>query len=215
MLLLTSAGVLTAGVVWYLGRKGWHAFHHSVGIRVGQVTYIDDTHARQPYILPPLSILTIDSQYLQYLPIEILAQLQRIDSKTQAYQSAQQGLDIKINERALSVDTVTEEAFVLQKLIYERLPEVLARHHAIAHQQALLAINTAITNNVSTKKAVPEQQPSNQKNPQNSLLEALNIVQSLLTRIENLLDKLMSQFEQAQLHNLKAMQRYLDSRDEG
>ncbi|WP_230661263.1 hypothetical protein [Psychrobacter sp. I-STPA10] len=207
MIISLGVGLVTLLTTVYVGKKSWQAFHRMVGITPGQITYIEpsNTNKDESKDLAYTSViwqqLQLDSHYLKYLPVAQIQHLQRIDTKMQAYDSWQQpSPDMAAKQRRpppfVASNVVTEETFLLQKLIVERLPEALARYHLIAKSQAL---TTAVSAPVESSQ---------------HLAEALQVVQALLERIEKNLDKVLNQYQQEQLQNLRAMQRYLDSRED-
>lgn len=211
MIVSIGVGAVALLTTVYVGKKSWQAFHRMVGITPGQVTYVAaDTRVDNLAHLGNAALiwqqLQLDSDYLEYLPAAQIQHLQRIDTKMQAYESWQQSLPQSLPQsnskhsskqpQILAANMPTEEAFLLQKLITERLPEALARYHLIAKNQVL---TTAVS--PSAERA-------------QHLAEALQVLQTLLTRIEVNLDKVLAQYEQEQLQNLRAMQRYLDSRED-
>lgn len=182
-ILLGVAGVASTITVIYLGRKGWHALHRAVGITPGVLTYQDYN--------TPLSLNTLNWQqldltkkHLKVLTDGQLRQLQSIDKKLAIYQEYQQSTEQQ------KTTIVNEEHFILHKLVYTRLPEILSTHYRF--------ISTATSINKQTTK-------------QNKQNEAIEVLQELLYSIEKRLDELLRQIETQNLQDLRIMRRYLDS----
>lgn len=177
MMILLSMGVATTVTVFYLGKKGWQAFHKAVGITPGTLTY------QNPQV--PLSInkltwqnLTLNKQHLICLSDVQLHQLQYIDGKVAIYHNYQQSLQ----QQNIS-STITEQQFVLHKLLHTRLAEMLASYHH------LVSVSTD-----DTKKN-----------------EASQLLQNLLDNIELRLQSLLAQMENEHLQDLRVMKHYIDS----
>ncbi|WP_261870514.1 hypothetical protein [Psychrobacter sp. JCM 18901] len=66
MSILIGIGIVTTVTTFYLGRKGWQAFHKAVGISPGVLTYQDYD---APLSLATLSLqqLTLNKQHLKKL----------------------------------------------------------------------------------------------------------------------------------------------------
>ena len=64
MSILIGIGIVTTVTTFYLGRKGWQAFHKAVGISPGVLTYQDYD---APLSLATLSLqqLTLNKQHLK------------------------------------------------------------------------------------------------------------------------------------------------------
>lgn len=169
--------------VLYLGRKGWHAFHKAVGITPGVLTYQDP----QAPLLPShmqWQQLSLNTKHLSALSDPQLRQLQRIDDKIAIYHHYEQHL-----EEQGRTSVADEPKIVLQKLLYTRLPEVLASYYQLA----------------STF--------SNRKTGLATRLEAETLLQEVLDNIEGRLEVTLKQIEQQHLQDLQIMKRYLDKRD--
>ncbi|WP_367103868.1 hypothetical protein [uncultured Psychrobacter sp.] len=182
MSILIGVGVVGTVAILYLGKKGWHALHNAVGITPGILTY-QDPHA-------PLSLanikwqqLKLDTEHLKSLSDIQLRQLQRIDEKIAIYSQHQQSLDAQ--NRTLAVD---ESQVVLQRLLYTRLPEMLASYHHLGKTGA---------NHASL----------------DTQTKAKSILQEGLDNIEKRLDKALEAMENRHLQDLQVMRRYLDDRD--
>lgn len=177
MLILLSMGVLSTVTVFYLGRKGWHALHKAVGITPGILTY---QYPQAPLAIKTLTWqnLSLNKQHLTHLLDSQLRQLQAIDTKVAVYQSHQQSLQQKSITSA-----ITEQQFILHKLLATRLAEMLDSHHQIIE--------------VSTTK---EKQ-----------IEARQLLQNLLDNIEQRLEELLTQIEDNNLQELRIMKHYMDS----
>lgn len=186
MIIILGIGVATTFAVFYLGKKGWQALHKAVGITPGLLTYQDPN---APLLLADITWqkLTFNEQHLRVLSGSQLCQLQRIDKKVATYYNDQQSLQAQ--SRTPAVD---EAQFVLHKLLYIRLPEILASHYYV--------INSASNNN--TKVSADD----NTKGT-----EARQLLQEVLDNIDWRLDKLFAQIETRHLQHLQVMKRYLDS----
>ena len=184
MSILIGVGVITTVSVFYLGRKGWHALHKMVGITPGVLTYQDNN---TPLALSAVNWqqLTLNKKYLKVLPDNQLRQLQRIDEKVSSYQSYQKTLQAQNKTPA-----VTEQQFVLNKMLHTRLPEMLASHYQ------LVSINRSNNEMNQQKKA-----------------EASELLQQVLSNIEQRLDRLLEQMATQQLQELRVMKNYINSHD--
>ncbi|MGE6571675.1 hypothetical protein [Psychrobacter namhaensis] len=185
MSILIGIGVVTMVTTVYLGKKGWQALHKAVGITPGVLTYQDYN--------APLSLSTVSWQqlhlnkkHLKNLPEQQLRQLQRIDEKVHSYQTYQKELETQ-NKKPV----VTEQQFVLHKMLHTRLPEMLASYHQLAN------IHTSAQDVTNGKKA-----------------EASELLQKILDNIEQRLDRLLEQIETQQLQALRVMNHYIDSHDD-
>ena len=184
MSVLIGIGIVTTVTTIYLGRKGWHALHKMVGITPGVLTYQDNN--------APLSLTSINCQqlnlnkkHLKVLPDNQLRQLHRIDDKVGSYQSYQKALQAQNKTPA-----VTEQQFVLNKMLHTRLPEMLASHYQLVN------INRSNNESNQQKKA-----------------EASELLQEALDNIEHRLDDLLKQIEIQQLQELRVMNSYINSHD--
>ena len=182
MSILIGIGIVTTVSVFYLGRKGWYAFHKAVGITPGVLVY-HDTHA-------PLALSNINWQQLKFNKKHLksladvqLRQLHRIDEKVASYHAYQ--AELKLHEKT---PEITEQQFVLHKMLHTRLPEMLSSYYQLATVR-------------SNAKSV------NNKSPD----EAGKLLQEVLDNIEKRLDNLLEQMEQQQLQNLRVMKSYIDS----
>ncbi|MGE6246569.1 hypothetical protein ACQKCF_11270 [Psychrobacter proteolyticus] len=122
MSILIGIGIVTTVTTFYLGRKGWLAFHKVVGISPGLLTYQDYD---APLSLATLSLqqLTLNKQHLKNLSEQKLRQLKRIDEKVSGYHAA-------IHDQH-KTPAITEAQFVLNKMLQIRLPEMLATHYQL------------------------------------------------------------------------------------
>lgn len=184
MSVLIGIGIVTTVTTIYLGRKGWHALHKMVGITPGVLTYQDDN--------APLSLtsinwqhLNLNKKHLKVLPDNQLLQLQRIDEKVSNYQSYEKALQSQNKTPA-----VTEQQFVLNKMLHTRLPEMLASYYQLVN------INRSDNESNQQKKA-----------------EASELLQEALDNIEHRLDDLLKQIEVQQLQELRVMNNYINSHD--
>ena len=184
MNILIGIGIVTTVTTFYLGRKGWHALHKMVGITPGVLTYQDDNA-----LLSLTSInwqqLNLNKKHLKSLSDKQLRQLQRIDDKVSSYQSYQNVLQAQNKTPA-----VTEQQFVLNKMLHTRLPEMLASHYQI------VSINRSNNESNQQKKA-----------------EASELLQEALSNIEQRQDDLLKQIEIQQLQELRVMNNYMNSHD--
>ena len=182
MSILIGIGIVTTVTTFYLGKKGWQAFHKAVGITPGVLVYQSDD--------APLSLFTVkwqqlnlNKKHLKNLPEQQLRQLKRIDEKVNHYQAYQKSLKAQHKMPA-----VTEQQFVLDKMLHTRLPEMLATHYQLTNINA-----------------------NNEKNEKR--LEASALLQSVLNNIEQRLDKLLAQIDTQQLQELRVMKNYINSHD--
>lgn len=184
MSILIGVGVVTAATVFYLGRKGWYAFHKAVGIAPGVLVY-QDAHA--PLLLSHISWqqLNLNKKHLKVLSDSQLRQLQHIDKKVANYHNYQNEL-----EAQNVTPTLSEQQFVLHKMLHTRLPEMLASHYHLA--------NLNISNHT--------------KNGQTQT-EADRLLQEVLDNIEQRLDDLLAQMEEQHLQELRVMRKYINSHD--
>ncbi len=169
----------------YLGRKGWHTLHRVVGITPGVLIY-QDTSA--PLSLSNLSWqqLNLHKKHLKMLTDRQLRQLQDIDKKVAIYQNYQQ--DLKEQNKT---PIISEEHFILHKLIYTRLPEILGSHYRLM---------------MSTSTNTNRQMTYNDKQ-----IEAGEVLQEALESIERRLDVFIMQMDTQNLQDLRVMKRYIDS----
>lgn len=184
MSILIGVGVVTMITTFYLGKKGWQAFHKAVGISPGVLTYQD---YEVPLSLSTLNWqqLNLNKQHLTNLPEHQLRQLQRIDEKVHHYHAYQKELESQNKTSA-----VTESQFVLNKMLQTRLPEVLASYYQLTHMR----------NNIKNADAEKD-------------TEASALLQKVLDNIEQRLDKLLQQMEQQHLQDLRMMNQYIESHD--
>ena len=184
MSILIGIGIVTTVTTFYLGKKGWHALHKAVGISPGVLTYQDYD---APLSLSKLSWqqLNLNKKHLKNLSELQLRQLKRIDEKVTRYQAYQKSLQAQHKMPA-----VTEQQFVLNKMLHTRLPEMLASHHHLAN------INISTDNADNEKKA-----------------EANQLLQQVFNNIEQRLDRLLEQMESQQLQELRVMRNYINSHD--
>lgn len=184
MSILIGIGIVTTVTTFYLGRKGWRAFHKAVGITPGVLSYQENK--------VPLSVstmrwqqLALDQKHLADLSQQQLYQLQRIDKKVTDF-SAYQAALLEQNKSP----AITEQQFVLQKLLHTRLPEMLASHYHLSN------INGGAPHESHKKKT-----------------EARELVQAVLDNIEQRLDRLLDQMQTEHLQALKVMDSYISSHD--
>lgn len=191
MSIILGVGIATTITVFYLGKKGWQALHKVVGIAPGVLTYQDPN---APILLSNLTWqkLTFSSQHLSVLSDSQLHQLQRIDKKIAAYHNYQQ--DLQKQSRTLAVD---EQQFVLHKLLYTRLPEMLASHYR------LLRFNDRFLSFGNHTKASTIDDANR--------AEASKLLQEALDNIERRLDMSLEMLETQSLQELRIMKNYLNS----
>ncbi len=185
MSILIGVGVVTTVSVFYLGRKGWHAFHKMVGITPGVLTYQD---SNAPLLLTSLNWqqLNLNKKHLEALSDKQLRQLQHIDKKVANYHSYQNEL-----EAQNVTPTLSEQQFVLHKMLHIRLPEMLASHYHLA------------TIHVSHHTKSGQKQ-----------VEAGRLLQEVLDSIEQRLDGLLERMEEQHLQELRVMKNYIHSHDD-
>ncbi|MDN5566838.1 MAG: hypothetical protein L0G25_08515 [Psychrobacter sp.] len=177
--MLFSVSVLSTVTVFYLGKKGWRALHKVVGITPGVLTY-QDPQARLSVDTWVWQNLNVNKQHLMHLSDLQLRQLQYIDEKIDLYQSYQQSV-----EQQSITPALTEQQFVLHKLLHTRLAEMLASHYHL----------------VSVSSNADKQAEANQ------------LLQNLLNNIEQRLEGLLMQVEDNNLQDLRVMKQYMDSHD--
>ena len=185
MSILLGVGVVTTVGVFYLGRKGWHAFHKMVGITPGVLTYQD---SNAPLLLTSLNWqqLDLNKKHLEALSDKQLRQLQHIDKKVANYHNYQNEL-----EAQNVISAINEQQFVLHKMLNIRLPEMLASHYHLA--------NINISNRT--------------KNGQTQA-EAGRLLQEILDNIEQRLDGVLERMEEQHLQELRVMKNYIHSHDD-
>ena len=185
MSILIGVGVVATVSVFYLGRKGWHAFHKMVGITPGVLTYQD---SNAPLLLTSLNWqqLNLNKKHLEVLSDKQLRQLQHIDKKVANYHNYQNEL-----EAQNVISAINEQQFVLHKMLNIRLPEMLASHYHLA--------NINISNRT--------------KNGQKQT-EASRLLQEVLDSIEQRLDGLLERMEEQHLQELRVMKNYIHSHDD-
>ena len=184
MSVLIGIGILTTVTTIYLGRKGWHALHKMAGITPGVLTYQDDN---TPLALSAVNWqqLNLNKKHLKALSDKQLRQLQRVDKKVSSYQAYQKALQSQNKTPAL-----TEQQFVLNKMLHTRLPEMLASHYQLVN------INRSDNESNQQKKA-----------------EANELLREALSNIEQRLDDLLKQIDVQQLQELRVMNSYINSHD--
>lgn len=182
MSILVGIGIVTMVTTFYLGRKGWQAFHKAVGITPGVLMY-QDYHAPLSLAAMNWQRLNLNQKHLANVPEQQLRQLQRIDEKVNRYEVYQKEL-----QQQNRTPVATESQFVLHKMLHARLPEILASYHQLA------------TINTSAKHANHEK-----------TVEAGALLQKVLNNIEQRLDTLLEQIETQHLQDLRAMSSYIDS----
>ena len=182
MSVLIGIGIVTTVTTIYLGRKGWHALHKMVGITPGVLTY---QHDNAPLSLTSINWqqLNLNKKHLKVLPDNQLRQLQRIDDKVSSYQACQKAL-----QHQDKIPALTEQQFVLNKLLHTRLPEMLVSHYQL--------VNISRGTNVVSKQ---------------KKAKANELLQEALNNIEQRLDGLLAQIEKQQLQELRVMKNYIDS----
>ena len=185
MSILLGVGVVTTVGVFYLGRKGWHAFHKMVGITPGVLTYQD---SNAPLLLTSLNWqqLNLNKKHLEALSDKQLRQLQNIDKKVANYHNYQNELEAQDVTSAIN-----EQQFVLHKMLHTRLPEMLTSHYHLANI------------NVSNRT----------KNGQTQA-EAGRLLQEILDNIEQRLDGVLERMEEQHLQELRVMKNYIHSHDD-
>ena len=185
MSILIGVGVVATVSVFYLGRKGWHAFHKMVGITPGVLIYQD---SNAPLLLTSLNWqqLDLNKKHLEALSDKQLRQLQHIDKKVANYHNYQNELEAQDVTSAIN-----EQQFVLHKMLHTRLPEMLASHYHLA------------TIHVSHHTKSGQKQ-----------VEAGRLLQEVLDSIEQRLDGLLERMEEQHLQELRVMKNYIHSHDD-
>nr|WP_299037575.1 hypothetical protein [uncultured Psychrobacter sp.] len=179
MSVLIGVGIATTVGVIYIGKKGWQALHKAVGISPGVLVYQDPNQALTPKDMRWRQ-LTLDPKHLTPLTQQQLRQLQAIDDRVAVYSDYQQSL-AQQNITA----TMTEQQFVLHKLLHTRLPEMLASYYHLFKQ--------------------------NNKTENSKQVEARQLLQAMLDNIESRLESLLEQMRSQHLQDLRAMKQYMDS----
>jgi len=185
MSVVIGAGVLTLIAAGYVGRKGWLAFHRAVGITPGKMKYIESSQQQ-----PKIRQLSLSAERMQDLPPSVLQQLQRIDTKAQLLQQWRDELT-----QSGQTPAVSEEEFLVNKLLKERLPELLTNYQRLARHDTVLQ---------QTQPDSPTQSHGEGS--------ALNLVFELLITIEAKLDALLTRYQHNTLQDMQVMQRYLQQR---
>ncbi len=187
MSILIGTGIVATAAALYLGKKGWHALHKAVGITPGVLTY-QDSNIALSLATTSWQQLKLNKKHLQDLPEQQLRQLRNIDNKVTYYQKYQKSQSVQTAQN--KVPEVTEQQFVLNKLLQTRLPEMLASHHHL--------MNTyASTDHANDEKTI----------------EANRLLQKMLDNIEQRLDMSMAQIGMQHLQDLKVMESYMNSHD--
>ncbi|WP_296403871.1 hypothetical protein [Psychrobacter sp.] len=216
MSVLIGAGVVAIMATGYVGRKGWLAFHRAVGITPGTLKYVEPSQLP----LPPMLQLTLAESQIKGLPPVVTEQLLRIDGKADVFQQ----LRTESIEGGQTL-ALSEEEFVVGKLLQTRLPELINSYQRIARQEALLqqatnrasidkrtnlSINTvSATNTVSTTSTANNSSNKISENKQ----QALDLLLQVLSNIENQLDSLLKRHQIDALQDMQVMQRYLKQRE--
>ena len=173
-------GVLSTVTVFYLTKKGWHALHKVVGITPGVLSY-QNPQAHLSVDKLVWQNLNLNKLHLTYLSDLQLRQLQYIDNQIAIYQIHQQA----IKQQSITL-ALTEQQFVLHKLLHTRLAEALASHHRL----------------VSVSSNADKQAEANQ------------LLQNLLDNIEQRIEYLLAQIENNNLQDLRVMKQYMDSQEQ-
>ena len=188
MSVLIGVGIATTVGVIYIGKKGWQALHKAVGISPGVLVYQDPNQALTPKDMRWRQ-LTLDPKHLAPLTQQQLRQLQAIDDRVAVYSDYQQSL-AQQNITA----TMTEQQFVLHKLLHTRLPEMLTSYYHLFKQ------NTDCDNAKNSDSFKSRQQD-----------EAQQLLQAMLDNIESRLESLLEQMKSQHLQDLRVMKQYMDS----
>lgn len=185
MSILIGVGIATTVGVIYIGKKSWHALHSAVGITPGVMVYQDPN---KPLSLANMTWpqLQLNKLHLTSLTDRQLRQLQYIDSRVAIYNDYQQDMQ----QQNMTV-ALTEQQFVLHKLLQTRLPEMLGSHHRLMKQG--LDKQAAGVSEISKTD------------------EARQLLQAVLDNIERRLDALIEQMQTQHLQDLRVMKNYIDS----
>lgn len=199
MSVLIGVGVVAVVAAGYVGRKGWLAFHRAVGITPGTLKYVEPSQLPPP---PMLQLTLVDDQ-IKGLPPVIVEQLLRIDGKADIFQQWR-------NEAVKAGQTpmVSEDEFMVSKLLQTRVPELIESYQRIARHEDLLqqAANRAST------VAHANSQVSGEENMSENKAQALGLLLEVLMKIETKLDSLLEGCQNEALQQMQVMQRYLDQR---
>ena len=199
MSVLIGVGVAAVAVAGYVGRKGWLAFHRAVGITPGTLKYVEPSQLPPP----PMLQLTLVEDQIKGLPPAIVEQLLRIDGKADIFQQWRNDM-IKAGQTPM----VSEDEFMVSKLLQIRLPELIESYQRIARHEDLLqqANHRAATAAYNSKQVSSENQISENK------AQALGLLLEVLIKIETKLDVLLEDCQSEALQQMQVMQRYLDQR---
>ncbi|WP_296202786.1 hypothetical protein [Psychrobacter sp. UBA3962] len=199
MSVLIGAGVVAVLAAGYVGHKGWLAFHRAVGITPGTLKYVEPSQLPPP----PMLQLTLVSDQIKGLPPAIVEQLLRIDGKADIFQQWRNDA-IKTGQTPM----VSEDEFMVSKLLQSRLPELIENYQRIALHEELLqqATNRALTAAYNNRQVSSEEQISE------TAAQALGLLLEVLIKIETKLDSLLEGCQSEALQQMQVMQRYLDQR---
>lgn len=199
MSVLIGVGAVAVLVAGYVGRKGWLAFHRAVGITPGTLKYVEPSQLPPP----PMLQLTLVSDQIKGLPPAIVEQLLRIDGKADIFQQWRNDA-IKAGQTLM----VSEDEFMISKLLQSRLPELIENYQRIARHEDLLqqATDRASTAAYNNRQVSSEEQISETK------AQALGLLLEVLIKIETKLDSLLEGCQSEALQQMQVMQRYLDQR---
>lgn len=188
MSIMLAIGALISVASFYLAKKAWQGLHKAVGISPGVLIY---KNPDAPLVPANLSWqqLTLDQQHLSLLSDQQLRQLQAIDQHRANYQRYQyQQHQHQQQQQQLAAQNITpaitEQQFILHKLLHTRLAEMLASYYHL----------------VSVSSSASKQ------------AEAGQLLQDLLDNIEQRQVSLLAQIEDSHLQDLRIMKRYMDKK---
>jgi hypothetical protein len=187
MSIMLAIGALISVASFYLAKKAWQGLHKAVGISPGVLIY---NHPDAPLVPANLSWqqLTLDKQHLSLLSDQQLRQLQAIDQHRATYQRHQYQQQQYQQQQQLAAQNITpaitEQQFILHKLLHTRLAEMLASYYHL----------------VSVSSSASKQ------------AEAGQLLQDLLDNIEQRQVSLLAQIEDSHLQDLRIMKRYMDKK---
>lgn len=212
MSVMMVSGIVAVAATAYLGRKGWLAFHRAVGITPGKLEYVEPSQLSLPHT-PTLIQLDLKQHYLEHLPPSLINQLQRIDTKADLYQQY-----IVEAEQAGHTVSVSEQRFVLSKLLDTRLPEVLESYHRVTQHEARLSQSMAkdesgkLKNKAFFDPVYSDLSGNKEQKMPPAQSQAFDLLTELLSDIEQRLDTALQHCQDESLQELQAMRRYINER---
>lgn len=191
MSMMLGVGVAAVVGVFYMVRKGWRVLHEAVGITPGTLVY---QNPNAPLLCSAITwqALTLNDKHLSSLTQSQLKQLKRIDEKLSIVQQVE--LENPSQDKEAPVN---EAQFVLYKLLYTRLPEILTSHHRMV--------------GMYRSQSEKNQKDALHHHDDSKTSEANELLQSALDNIETRLDDLLDSFKHQGLQELRMMNTYLNN----